>query len=52
MSIKERYIVENWDTYETIVEFSTEQERQAWLDSYVDEYGFMADGTQVSIYEI
>lgn len=50
--IRGRFIVEEWDSCEIIAEFSTEQERQAWLDSYVDEFGFMADGTQVSIYEI
>lgn len=50
--IKGRFFVEDWDTCETIAEFQTEEKRQAWLDKYVDEYGFMKDGTRVSIYEI
>lgn len=51
-NIRGRFIVEEWESCETIAEFSTEQEREAWLRANVDEYGFTKDGVQVSIYEI
>lgn len=55
-----KYIVENFDTYETIAEFQTEEQRQAWLDQNVTEgyaadgnkAGYTADGIRISIYEI
>lgn len=46
-----RFIVENWETEEIIAEFNTHEEREAWLENYVDN-GHMMDGTRVSIYDI
>jgi hypothetical protein len=49
-----RFIVENWNTCETIAVFDSEEERQNWLDNNVtirDGAGYMADGVRVSIYE-
>lgn len=46
-----RYIVENWETCETIAEFDSEEKRQAWLDENVTE-GYTSEGIKISIYEI
>lgn len=46
-----KYIVENWDTEETIAEFETEEQRQDWIDNYAPD-GITADGIKISIYEI
>lgn len=46
-----KYIIENWDTCETIAEFYTEEQRQAWIDQNVTE-GYTADGIRISIYEV
>lgn len=46
-----KYIVENWDTCETIAEFDTEEQRQAWLDENVTD-GYTAEGIRISIYEM
>lgn len=46
-----RYIVEDFNTCETIKEFSTNEERQKWLNENVNEEGYTPDGTRISIYE-
>lgn len=49
--LKGRFIVEDWETSETIVEFQTNEEREAWLEANVTD-GYTKDGIRVSIYEI
>lgn len=49
-----KYIVENFDTCEPVAIFDSEEQRQAWLDTYVtveNGAGYTTDGVRVSIYE-
>lgn len=48
--MKTKYIVEDWHTEEIIEEFDSEEERNLWLSENSKD-GFMADGTEISIYE-
>lgn len=47
-----RFIVEDWNTEEIIIEFQTNEERAAWIAENVNDEGKMADGRKVSIYDI
>ena len=46
-----RFIVENWETEEIIIEFNTNEERETWIAENVNAEGYMADGRKISIYE-
>ena len=51
MKLTGRFFVEDWDTEETIAEFKTNEEREAWIAENVNAEGYMADGRKISIYE-